>query len=103
VVPEKMWPELTNNSPIHNFVASEASGHARLVDLAFQATSPGFSPVLTEVLSSPSPVGRYWAAMACVFQGGKASAAEPKLKLLLEDASETVRAAAAKALAAIKG
>jgi hypothetical protein len=103
VVPEKMWPELANNSPIHSFVASEASGHATLVDLAFQATSPESSPALTEALASPSPVGRYWAAMACVFQGKKASGAEAKLKPLLEDPSESVRAAAAKALAAIKG
>ena len=45
VVPEKMWPELANNGPIHCFVASEASSHARLVDLAFQAASPESSPI----------------------------------------------------------
>lgn len=41
--------------------------------------------------------------MACKFQGKKASAAESKLKLLLEDPFEFVRTAAAKALAALKG
>jgi hypothetical protein len=40
--------------------------------------------------------------MACVFQGWKASAAESKLKPLLDDPSETVRAAVERALAALK-
>ena len=103
VVPEKMWPEFTNGSTIHDFVASAAFDHAKTVELAFLATSSEFAPALTEALSSPSPVHRYWAAMACLFHGKKAAAAATKLKPLLEDPSEVVRDAATKALTAIDG
>jgi arylsulfatase A-like enzyme len=103
VVPEKMWPELTTESTIHDFVASPDFDHAKAVELAFLATSPEFAPALTDALSSPSAVHRYWAAMSCLLHGKKAAAAAPKLKPLLEDPSEVVRDAATKALTAIGG
>jgi hypothetical protein len=103
VVPEKLWPELTTGSTIHDFVASPDFDHAKAVELAFLATSPEFAPALTDALSSPSAVHRYWAAMSCLLHGKKAAAAAPKLKPLLEDPSEVVRDAATKALTAIGG
>jgi uncharacterized sulfatase len=103
VVPETMWPELTKGSTIHDFVASPAFDHAKALELAFLATSPEFVKTLEGELASPDPVHRYWAAMGCVFHGKGAAACTAKLKPLLEDPSEAVRAAAAKALTAVGG
>jgi len=103
VVPEKMWPDLAKGTTIHDFVASPAFDLAKVVELAFLATSPDYTDTLAAELSSPDPVHRYWATMACVFHGKKAASSVPKLKLLLEDPSVAVRDAATLALQATEG
>jgi N-sulfoglucosamine sulfohydrolase len=102
MVPEKMWEGMGEGKTIHGFVRDPSLDHAKVVKLAFAASSAGFDSSLIDSLSSSSPVDRYWAATGCLIHGSKASAAAAKLKEMQEDPSPVVREVAKLALAAVE-
>lgn len=66
VVPEPLWPELVKDGTIFDFVRTPGFDHRKLVDLAFEATTPAPqpSPAMIAATESTSPVERYWAETA---------------------------------------
>ena len=104
VVPESMWQENASAGSVHALVRADGFDHASLVDLAFDATSPGqeLADSIEPALGSTCAVRRYWAATACRLQGKSATLPVEKLRKLANDQSATVRKAATDAIDAFR-
>ncbi|WP_367873978.1 sulfatase [Luteolibacter sp. Populi] len=65
VVPEAMWADLIKGGTIHDAVRADGFDQAKLVELAFLATTPGeaLPTPLMEALESPLPAERHWAEL----------------------------------------
>ena len=94
VIPETMWPEIARETPIHDVVRGDEIDHAKLVGLAFQASTPG--ETMPAAFTSASAPERYWAALSCLIHGHR----DERLKPLLDDPSDAVRQVARRALTA---
>ncbi len=66
VIPEALWPELVKDGTIHDVVRAKGFNHAKLVELAFQATTPTetLPASVLAALESPVAAERYWAERA---------------------------------------
>ena len=101
LIAEGMYAWLPGEQTVYEYAHSRAYPIEAIVDLAIQATSrdSAYLPSLTDALSHPHPVMRYWAATGCVVLGGQATEAKVRLTALVNDPAADVRVVAAEALA----
>jgi len=103
VVPESMYEGISKDSTVYDYVHNEDFPYEEVLQLALAAGDGGTGVLekLTAAMQHEHPVIRYWGATGCTIQGDVAAAAASQLRKLLEDASPSVRVAAAEALYAI--
>ena len=100
LIPEGMYGWLPGDQTVYEYTHSRAYPIEAIVDLAFKATSRDAAnlPSLTDGLTHPHPVMRYWAATGCLVLGEKAVEAKGPLATLVNDRAADVRVVAAEAL-----
>ena len=100
VVPEAMYPSLSANSTIYDYVHDQNFAYNEILDLSLLATAgdPSGIPQLQTALASEHPVKRYWGALGCTILGEASRGLADDLTSLLDDDVAAVRIAAAEAL-----
>ena len=101
LIPEGMYAWLPGDRTVYEYTHGRGYPIEAIVDLAFKATSrdPAHLDAITDALSHPHPVMRYWAATGCAVLGRQADQTKTQLTVLVDDPAADVRVAAAEALA----
>jgi hypothetical protein len=100
LVPESMYESISKSGTIYDYVHSEDFPYEEVLQTALAAGDGGkdILQTLRTAMQHDHPVLRYWGATGCTIQGTANDSTRSQLKKLLQDASPSVRVAAAEAL-----
>lgn len=100
LVPESMYKGISKEGTVFEYVQNAEFPYEAVLELALVAGDggPGSMSQLRTAMQDDHPVIRYWGATGCTIHHHVARAARGDLRTLLEDASPSVRLAAAEAL-----
>lgn len=99
LVPESMYPGISAESTVFDYVQDPAFPYDRVLELAL-AAGDGSATLkrLHQSMTDEHPVIRYWGALGCTIRGEGTEATRSRLAALLLDPVPGVRVAAAEAL-----
>ena len=103
IVPESMYESLSRNGTVYEYVNSDRFVYDDVLDAALTASEGGRGALekLRTAMKHENPVIRYWGATGCTILGDAAANAVDQLSKLENDASPSVRLAAAEARYAV--